>query len=105
MIEHVVLFKLRPEADEKKIEWMLRETRMRLLKIPSVRGLRCGHRLDPALEWPFFLLVELETVEKLDAYLNDPAHVRFVNDVIKPNTSDRLVLDFRSDPGSDPFFS
>lgn len=105
MIEHIVLFKLRPEVDEKKVEWMLRETRMRLLKIPPVRGLRCGYSLDHSIEWPFFLLVELETVEKLDAYLNDPAHVRFVNDVIKPHTSERMVLDFRSDPGSDPFFS
>lgn len=105
MIEHIVLFKLRPEVDEKKVEWMLRESRMRLLKIQPVRGLRCGYRIDPALEWPLFLLVELETIEKLDAYLNDPAHTKFVDDVIKPNTSDHMVLDFRSDPGTDPFFS
>ncbi len=105
MIEHIVLFKLRPEVDEKMVDWMLREMRMRLLKIPAVRGLRCGYRLDPALEWPFFLLVELETAEKLDAYLNDPTHRRFVDEVIRPNTLDRLVLDFRSDSGSDPLFS
>jgi len=105
MIEHIVLFKLRPEVDGKMVDWMLRETRMRLLKIPAVRGLRCGYRLDPALEWPFFLLVELETAEKLDVYLNDPAHRRFVDEIIRPNTSDRLVLDFRSDSGNDPLFS
>ena len=105
MIEHVVLFNLKPEIDAKKVEWMLRETRIRLLKIPVVRGLRCGHRIDPGTDWSLFLLVELDSVEKLAAYRNDPAHVRFVNDVITPNVTDWIALDYQSDPGEDPLLS
>lgn len=102
MIQHIVLFKLRPEVDAEKIEWMMRETRIRLLKISVVRGLRCGHRIDPAMEWPFFLLVELDSMEKLEAYMGDPLHARFVESVIRPNITARLALDFQSDPGGDP---
>ena len=102
MIEHAVLFQLKPEVDADRLEWMLRETRIRLLKIPFVHGLRCGCNLE--IEWPFFLLVELESWEKLAAYKNDPAHVRYVREVIAPHTTERLALDYQSDPGGDPLF-
>ncbi|MFA7345747.1 MAG: Dabb family protein [Terrimicrobiaceae bacterium] len=105
MIEHVVLFNLRPEVGSEKIEWMLRETRIRLLKIPVVRGLRCGHRIDPGADWSLFLLVELDSVEKLASYTHDPAHVRFVDEVITPNTTNRIAFDYQSDPGGDPLLS
>ncbi|MCK9587951.1 MAG: Dabb family protein [Terrimicrobiaceae bacterium] len=105
MIEHVVLFKLRPGLDDVKIEWMLREARIQLLKIPLVRGLRCGYRIDAGTEWPFFLLIELDSPEKLASYMKDPAHIRFVNEVIKPNITGRIALDYRSDPGGDPLLS
>lgn len=105
MIEHVVLFNLKPGLGEEKIEWMLRETRIRLLKIPVVRGLRCGARIDPGEEWALFLLVELDSVEKLAVYREDPIHVRFVEEVIKPNTTHRVALDYQSDPGTDPLLS
>lgn len=105
MIEHVVLFKLRPEVDSKKVEWMLRETRIRLNKIPVVRGLRCGYQINDTIEWPFFLLVEIESLEKLDAYMADPVHLRYVAEVIKPHISERLALDFQSDLGADVLLS
>ena len=105
MIEHVVLFNLRPEIDAAKIQWMLRETRIRLLKIPVVRGLRCGYRIDPGTEWSLFLLVELDSVEKLACYKRDPVHVRFVKEVIEPNITNRIAFDYQSDPGEDPLLS
>ncbi len=105
MIEHVVLFKLRDGVGEDDVSWMLRETRIRLSKIPAVRGLRCGHRTSPSMEWPFFLLVELESLEKLDAYMNDPVHVQYVAEVIRPHTSERLALDFQTEVGTDPLLS
>jgi len=105
MIEHVVLFKLQPELDPERIEWMLRETRIRLLKMPVVRGLRCGHRVDRETEWPFFLLVELDSVEKLGSFTRDREHVRFLDEVIRPHVTDRLTLDYQSDPGGDPLLA
>jgi hypothetical protein len=99
MIYHLVLFKLKPEVDEAKVEWMMRETRMQLLRIPEVLSIRCGRRVDASLEWPFFLSVELDSPEKLTLYLEDPNHVKFVEEVIKPNIAERLALDYEMEPG------
>ena len=105
MIEHVVLFNLKPEVDADKIEWMLRETRIRLLKIPVVRGLRCGCRIDPGTDWSLFLLAELDSAEKLASYKNDPVQERYFNEVIKPHVTDWIAMDYQSDPGEDHLLS
>ncbi len=105
MISHLVLFKLKPEIDEEKIEWMMRETRIRLLKIPVVLGLRCGKRLDENLEWPFFLSIEVETLEKLALFREDPNHLRFVEEVLQPHITARLDLDYEMEAGKDVLYS
>lgn len=105
MLQHLVLFKLKPHVDEEKIEWMMRETRMQLLKIPEVLSIRCGKRLSEDLAWPFFLSVEIESTEKLALYANDPIHVKFVEEVIKPNVAERLALDYEMEPGKDVRYS
>ena len=99
MIYHLVLFKLKPEVDEQKIEWMMRETRIQLLRIPEVLSMRCGKRLDAREEWRFFLSVELDSSDKLPLYMEDPNHVKFVEEVIKPNIAERLALDYEMEPG------
>ncbi|GAB4173176.1 MAG: hypothetical protein Fur0032_12730 [Terrimicrobiaceae bacterium] len=105
MIHHLVLFKVAPEVDEARIEWMMRETRIQLLKIPEVLSVRCGKRIEPDLEWPFFLVVEVESLEKLRRYRDDPIHIKFVEEVIKPHTVERLALDHEMDPARDVRFS
>ncbi|MFZ0710077.1 MAG: Dabb family protein [Terrimicrobiaceae bacterium] len=99
MIYHLVLFKLKPEVDGEKIEWMMRETRIQLLRIPEVLSIRCGKHVDPKAEWPFFLSIELDSIDKLPLYLEDPNHVKFVEEVIKPNIAERLSLDYEMEPG------
>ena len=105
MIEHVVLFNLKPGIDAEKIEWMLRETRIRLLKIPEVRALRCGYRIDPGKDWSLFLLIELDSPEKLTHCMNNPVHLGFLDEVIKPNITDRISLDYQTDASADPLLS
>ena len=105
MIHHLVLFKVKPEVDEEKIEWMMRETRIQLLKIPEVLNLRCGKRIYDDMEWPFFLAVEIESTEKLALYMTDPNHIKFVETVIKPNITERLALDYETEPGKDIRYS
>ncbi|MGB0774779.1 MAG: Dabb family protein, partial [Akkermansiaceae bacterium] len=78
MIHHAVYFKLKPEVDDHKLEEMIRTTRSMLLKIPEVLSVRSGRNIDPAGEWPFFLAVEVETLEKLRVYMDDPVHLKYV---------------------------
>jgi hypothetical protein len=49
---------------------------------------------------PFFLSVELDSIEKLPLYREDPHHVKFVEEVIKPNIEERLALDYAMEPGT-----
>lgn len=105
MIHHLVLFKLKPEVDDEKIEWMMRQTRILLLKIPEVRNVKCGKPVKSGTPWPFFLSVDVESLEKLAIYNGDPNHVKFVEEVIRPHTTERLALDYEMDPGRDVTYS
>ena len=46
MIHHIELFKLRPEVTPAKLEEMMMNTRMILLKIPEVLSVKCGKKLS-----------------------------------------------------------
>ncbi len=100
MIYHVVFFKLKPEVDEPKLDEIIRTTRSMLLKIPEVLSVKSGRNIEPGSEWPFFLAVELETLEKLRIYKEDPMHLKYVETVIKPYTTARFALDFQTDPST-----
>ncbi len=105
MIHHLVLFKLKPGVDDEKIEWMMRQTRILLLKIPEVLNVKCGKPLLADAPWPFFLSVDVESTEKLAIYREDPNHVKFLEEVIRPNTTERLSVDYEMDPGRDVKYS
>jgi hypothetical protein len=105
MVHHISLFKLRPEVTPARVEEMMMHARMQLLKIPEVLSIKCGKRINAEMEWPFFVAIDFESMDKYEIYAEDPIHVKFVEDVIKPNVSDTLRLDFEMDPGKDVQFS
>jgi len=105
MVYHIVLFKLRPEVTPAKLEEMMMNTRINLLKIPEVLSVKCGKKIDPKGEWPFFVALDFESTDKLAVYRDDPIHLKYIEDVIKPNTSERLTLDYEMEPGKDVRFS
>jgi len=105
MVHHVVLYKLNPDVTPARIEEMMMNTRMQLLKIPEVLSIKCGKRIDPDVPWPFFIAIDFESMDKYAIFREDPIFVKFNEEVIKPNTEDSLVLDFEMDPGKDVRFS
>jgi hypothetical protein len=105
MVHHIVLYKLRPEVTPARVEEMMMNTRMQLLKIPEVLSIKCGKRIDPELPWPLFIAIDFESMDKYAIFREDPVHVKFMEEVIKPNTADSLTLDFEMDPGKDVRFS
>src|SRR5882724_1697890 len=46
MIHHIVLYKLKPEVTPARVEAMMMNARMQLLKIPEVLSIKCGKRVD-----------------------------------------------------------
>ena len=105
MIHHIVLYKLKPEVTPARVEEMMMNTRMQLLKIPEVLSIKCGKRIDPEMPWPFFIAIDFESMDKYAIFCEDPIYVKFVEEVVKPNTEDCLALDFEMDPGKDVRFS
>jgi len=105
MVHHIVLFKLKPDVTSEKLEEMMRQTRISLLKIDEVLSVKCGKNVDPQSEWAFFIAVDVESMEKLAIYREDAVHIKYVEEVIKPNTIDRVALDYEMDPGKDVRYS
>ena len=105
MVHHIVLFKLKPEVTPARIEEMMMNTRMQLLKIQEVLSIKCGKRVDPETAWPFFIAIDFESMDKFAIFQEEPIYVKFMEEVIKPNTADSLSLDFEMDPGKDVRFS
>jgi hypothetical protein len=105
MVHHIVLYRLKPEVTPARVEEMMMNTRMQLLKIPEVLSIKCGKRIDPETDWPFFIAIDFESMDKFAMFREDSIYVKFVEEVIKPNTEDSLVLDFEMDPGKDVRFS
>jgi hypothetical protein len=105
MVYHVVLYKLNPEVTPARVEQMMMNARMQLLKIPEVLSIKCGKRIDPDMDWPFFIAIDFESMDKYTIFREDPIFVKFNEETIKPNIEDSLVLDFEMDPGKDVRFS
>lgn len=105
MIHHVVLYKLKPEVTPARVEAMMMNARMQLLKIPEVLSIKCGKRVDPELPWPFFIAIDFESMDKYAIFREDSIFVKFTEEIIKPSTTESLVLDFEMDPGKDVRFS
>ena len=64
-------------------------------------SIKCGKRIDPEMPWPFFIAIDFESMDKYEIFREDPIHVKFMEEVIKPNTAESLALDFEMDPGRD----
>jgi stress responsive alpha/beta barrel protein len=105
MVHHIVLYRLKPEVTPARVEDMMMNARMQLLKIPEVLSIKCGKRIDSDMEWPFFIAIDFESMDKYAIFREDPIYVKFAEEVIKPNTEDSLALDFEMDPGRDVRFS
>ena len=98
MIHHIVLYKLKPEITAQELEQILIQTRMQLLKIPVAMNVRCGRRLDTQNQWPFFVAVDFDSKDRLAMFKEDPIYIKFIEETIKPNTKEQLVLDYETDP-------
>jgi len=47
------------------------------------------------MPWPFFIAIDFESMDKYTIFREDPVHVKFMEEVIKPNTSDAAESRFR----------
>jgi hypothetical protein len=105
MVHQVTLFKLKPEVTPAKLEQMMMTARMSLLKVPEILSVRCGKNIDPQSDWPFFIALDFESMEKLKMAEEDAIFMKFQSDVVKPNTGERLTHNFEMEPGKSVKYS
>ncbi len=83
----------------------MRETRIRLLKIPEIRAMGCGKALDPESPWRFYFSADYESKEKMTLGQEDPTFLGFIDEVIAPFISEQLALTYEMEPGKDVRYS
>src|ERR1043165_9533454 len=101
MVHHIGLYKLKPRVTLEETEEMMMRARMQLLKIAEVLSIKCGRRVDPRLPWPFFIAIDFESMDKQAIFREDPIYIKFVEEVIKPKTSEYLPLAYERGSGKD----
>jgi hypothetical protein len=105
MVHQVALYKLLPQVTDEILDDMIRRTRSMLLKVPEVMAVRSGRKIDPKSEWPFFVGLDFESRAKQRIFMDDGAWHKFQNDVIKPHTGEKLILDYELEPGKNIKYS
>lgn len=105
MIHHVTLYRLQPDVTPAKLEQLMISTRMTLLKIPEILSVKCGKNIDTKSEWPFFIALDFENMEKLAMTQEEAIYMKFVADVIKPHTAAALALNYEMEPGKSVKYS
>lgn len=105
MVHQVALFKLKPEVTLPKLEEMMVSTRIQLLKIPEILTVKCGKAIDGDSEWPFFITMDFESMEKLAMTEDDAIYMKFITEVIQPHTTERLALCYEMEPGKSVKYS
>lgn len=105
MVHYIALYKLHPDITDDQLETMIRSSRSQLLKIPEVLNLCSGKRIEEDSEWPFFIAIDFESLDKMVHYLVHPTYIRFKNEVLRPWTTQRLELRYETDPGKNTKYS
>ena len=80
MVHHIVLYRLKPEVTPARVEEMMMNARMQLLKIQEVLSIKCGKRIDPEMAWPFFIAIDFESMDRKGIFEEDPIYVKFTEE-------------------------
>ena len=105
MISHIVLCQLRDGVTSADIDGMMRKTRAQLLKIPEVKSIRCGRRIESPHEWGFFVTLEFESMERLASFRANPLSTQYRELILGPHIIAFSELNYELDPGKDVRFS
>jgi len=94
MLQHIVLFKTRPDLPPERFQRILTDARTRLVQIPGVSHLRAGKPLLPGAEWAICLSMEFEDEKALQAYRVHPIHVAYIKENLDGQVTERMALDY-----------
>ena len=101
-----MLLTTKPEVIPTKLEEIMVETRIRLLKIPEVNNLRVGKRVDTTNNpHTFFFSFDVENMDKLTFVQENAVYIQFDRQILGPFVASFKVLDYEMEPGKDVRYS
>ena len=83
----------------------MRQTRIRMLKLPEVLAIRCGKRIEGANEWGFYYAADYESMDKMSNGHREPVFRRFIEEVLQPHVGRQMAMSYESEPGKDVRYS
>ncbi len=105
MIAYLSLYQIKPEVTAEKLEHLMSQTRVLLLRVPEVLAVRTGKRVNPSDTWPWFVLIEVESMDKLAICQDDPYYIKFREEVLKPHIAEQETTAFEMEPRKDVKYS
>jgi hypothetical protein len=85
VIEHLVLFRWRPDASVRSVEQAIAGLRALAASIPEIRDLHCGENTsDRAQGYTHAATMRFDDRAALERYLAHPAHVGLVRTRLEP---------------------
>jgi hypothetical protein len=95
MVEHVVLFKLKPETTEEQKSAAIEALKSLKEQIGGIVGLTCGRNFSERSQgYEIGLVVRFRDRAALEAYLPHSAHRGAVEQYIHPIRQDVIVVDY-----------
>jgi hypothetical protein len=106
MIYHLMLLTTKPEVLPSKLEEIMVETRIRLLKITEVNNLRVGKRIDTENNpHTYFFSFDVENMDKLAYVMENAVYVQFEKQILGAFVASSKILDYEMEPGKDVRYS
>lgn len=105
MIAFLSLYRLKPDVTGEKIEDLMARTRVQLLRVPEILAVKTGKRVNPSDPWPWFVYLEVESMDKLAIAQDDPNYIKFREEVVRPHVAEQESVAFEMDPRKDVKYS
>lgn len=96
MVKHIVMFKFKGTAEEKKdVATRFAEALIQLpCEIPQLKSIDVGLNMNPAESWDLVLTATADSMEDIAIYSDHPAHQDAVS-IIAPYKEDRACVDYQ----------
>lgn len=106
MIHHICLLEVKNTVNSEKLENLIVETRIRLLKIPEVNNLRVGKRIDTVNNpYTFFYSFDCDNMDKLSTLQDSAVFTQFQKQILDLFTDRYLTMNYEMEPGKDVKYS
>jgi len=95
MVEHIVLFELKPETTPEQVGAMEAGLQMLATEIPGIIGLTFGENFSDRNKGSTHgLVVRFTDRAALEVYIPHPAHQSVVEELVRPILDEIIVVDY-----------